>query len=266
MTGRQHDQEFLDFALQVAEEAGEIALKYFRLPIPVEDKPGKKVFDPVTKADREIESFIRAAIREKFPDHAITGEEHADHESDSSFKWVIDPIDGTRAFISGAPMWGILLGLMKGDDCLLGVMRQPYLKETFAGSSAGAYLMRGKTKQPLTTRCTNALNQAILYCTHPSMFTTAADLETFNSVAEQCQLMRFGGDCYAYCMLACGFIDLVIEGGLQAYDIIPLIPIIEAAGGVVTDWQGKAPLRGGNVIAACNRELHGEALVVLKGV
>ncbi len=263
MTDKQGNQAFLDFALRLVEDAGELALKYFRLPISVDDKPGKKGFDPVTAADREIEAFIRDAIIKKFPDHAVVGEEHRDREGAGRFKWVIDPIDGTKSFITGTPMWGVLLGLMEGANCRLGLMRQPYLGETYVGSGAGAFFLKGSTKQPLSARDTGELARAILYCTHPSIFISAADLESFQSVAERCRLMRYGGDCYAYCLLAHGFIDLVIEGGLQAYDIIPLIPIIEAAGGVVTDWRGEPPLNGGNVIAACNSRLHEQALTVL---
>lgn len=256
-------ENFLEFATDVVEAAGKIALQYFRSPIEVDSKTGKTNFDPVTRADREIEAFIRTKITDVYPGHSIMGEEQEDSQGSEDFKWIIDPIDGTRAFISGSPMWGILLGLMEGDKPGLGLMHQPYLQETFVGSSAGAFIRKAATNQSINTRSTSELSAAILYCTHPSMFASEDDLKTFNNVAANCQLMRFGGDCYAYCMLAHGWIDLVIEGGLQPYDIIPLIPIIEAAGGIVTNWQGGSALSGGNIIAAANVALHEKAMLQL---
>ncbi|MCH7694806.1 MAG: histidinol-phosphatase [Proteobacteria bacterium] len=264
MSNKQREN-FLGFATEIVEAAGRIALQYFRSPIEVDSKTGKANFDPVTAADREIEAFIRTKIIEVYPGHSIIGEEQEDSQGSEDFKWIIDPIDGTRAFISGSPMWGILLGLMEGDKPVLGLMHQPYLQETFVGSRAGAFIRKSATDQSINTRSTSELTDATLYCTHPSMFSSEHDLKAFNDVAANCQLMRFGGDCYAYCMLAHGLIDLVIEGGLQPYDIIPLIPIIEAAGGIVTNWQGGSALSGGNVIAAANAGLHEKAMMLLSG-
>ncbi len=249
-------QELLNFATEVIESAGEIALKYFRSPITVDNKKGSDSFDPVTVADKEIELYIRGRIADSYPQYSILGEEQQEHQGNDDFKWVIDPIDGTRAFISGTPLWGILLGLMEGNDCQLGLMHQPYLHETFIGSSVGAFLKKGSSTQPIATRDTSELSEAILYCTQPSFFTSAADLDAFNQFAGHCNLMCFGGDCYSYCLLANGFIDLVIDGSLKPWDIIPLIPIIEATGGIVTDWRGETATVGGNIIAAANPELH----------
>jgi len=256
-------QEFMDFARDVIEDAGSIACKYFRTPIKVDEKGTGTEFDPVTVADREIEEFIRDRISSRYPEHAIRGEEAGDHRGNSTYRWFIDPIDGTRSFISGSPLWGILLGLMQGDDCLLGLMHQPYIKETFTGSGAGAFLIQGANIRPIATRNIRNLGEATIYSTHPSMF-GAEDFKRFLKVADQCRLMRYGGDCYSYCLLASGFIDLVIEGGLAPYDIIPLIPIIEAAGGIVTDWSGGPALSGGNIIAAATSELHELAVSILK--
>lgn len=263
MLDKQQLKEYLNFAHSTAEDAGTIALRYFRIPIIVDNKIDTLGFDPVTKADKEIEAFIREKISHTYPAHSIIGEEEGTSEGVVNLKWVIDPIDGTRAFISGAPMWGILLGLMDGDNCEIGLMHQPYLQETFTGSSIGAFMNKGKTTQPISTRNTTELNEAILYCTHPSMFTSKKAFDSFSRVADECKLMRYGGDCYSYCLLAYGFVDLVIESGLKPYDIIPLIPIIESAGGVVTDWQGNSASLGGDIIASANTALHEQVLKLL---
>ena len=256
-------REYLDTAVFVAETAGRIALRYFRNPVDVEDKSGGGAFDPVTRADKEVESSIRADLERLFPDHGILGEEEAERESDSPYRWVIDPIDGTRAFISGVPVWGILLGLTVDGACLAGVMHQPYLGETFLGGAGGAWVRRAEKEQAMRTRPTSEITSAILYCTHPSMFERDEDRHGFERVANKSRMMRFGGDCYSYCLLAHGLIDLVVEGGLRPYDIIPLIPIIEGAGGIVTNWQGGEASGGGRIVAAANSELHSQALEIL---
>ena len=250
----------LEFAQELAQQAGRIALRHFRQPLDVANKLADGRFDPVTIADREIESFLVEHIRARFPDHGIVGEEHGVVAGDSRYSWIIDPIDGTRAFISGVPAWGILLGLREGERCVAGLMHQPYLEETFSGSAAGGWWLRRGERRPLQTRAETRLAEAILYCTHPTIFPRAEELAAFERVAARCRLMRYGGDCYSYCLLALGHIDLVIEGGLQAYDIQPLIPIIEAAGGVVTGRHGEDASNGGFVVAAANRALHAEAL------
>ncbi|MBW2293088.1 MAG: histidinol-phosphatase, partial [Deltaproteobacteria bacterium] len=182
---------------------------------------------------------------------------------DSPYCWIIDPIDGTRAFISGVPAWGILLGLTLDKTCIAGVMHQPYLGETFLGGSGRASMRRAGKKLDLHTSETSDVASAVAYCTHPSMFTAKKDLERFQRVAHTSRMMRYGGDCYSYCLLALGMIDLVIDGELKPYDIIPLIPIVEGAGGVVTNWQGESAMAGGLVVAAANPELHAQALDLL---
>lgn len=256
----------LAFAGELLAQAGEIALRHFRQPLEVTDKGAAGRFDPVTIADRAVEEFLREAIRARFPDHGIVGEEHGTLAGDSRFSWIIDPIDGTRAFISGVPAWGILLGLREEQRCIAGLVHQPYLGETFCGSGEGAWLqLRHGERRALRTRQDTRLADAILYCTHPSIFPLPAELADFEHVAARCRLMRYGGDCYSYCLLALGQIDLVIEGGLQAYDIQPLIPIIEAAGGVVSARDGGSAAAGGFVVAAANPALHAEALAALRG-
>jgi len=251
------------FAQQVAPGAGKIALRYFRQPIEVDNKLGESGFDPVTAADRAVEAFLREELGRRFPEFGIIGEEEGVTPGSSDVNWVIDPIDGTKAFISGFPTWGILLGLQQGDRALAGLMYQPATGELFSGSAAGGVLRQHGKTVALQTRTTERLEDAILYCTHESMFVDAASLAAFRRIASRARLQRFGGDCYAYCMLALGQIDLVVEDTLQPYDIVPLIPIIEAAGGVVTDAWGKSPVAGGFVVAAANRQLHEEAMSLL---
>lgn len=257
-------RDAIAFGEQLLTQAGRIALQHFRQPLDVIDKDGNGRFDPVTIADREVERFIGDAIRERFPDHGTIGEEHGVIAGSSRFSWIIDPIDGTRAFISGMPAWGILLGLREHERCIAGLMHQPYLGETFVGTPDRAWMQHGGERRELRTREDARLADAILYCTHPSIFPFPSELADFEYVAARCRLMRYGGDCYSYCLLALGQIDLVIEGGLQAYDIQPLIPIIEAAGGVVSGRNGDSAAGGGFVVAAANRALHAEALTVLR--
>ena len=256
--------EHMSVARRLAEVAGKISLEYFRKPIVVEDKKmPDNVYDPVTEADKRVEEQLRAGLNEHFPGYAIMGEEFGS-EGDSDLRWVIDPIDGTRAFISGVPAWGVLLGLMDGDQCLGGLMHQPYIGETFVGYGDEALFYRGSDSQVLRTRRGATLEDAILYCTHPFMLAEGAERRGFDAISERCRMQRFGGDCYSYALLAHGCVDLVIEGLLQPYDIIPMIPIIRAAGGVVTNLAGEVPVDGGTVIAAANAQLHEEAMALMR--
>lgn len=257
-------RQLLDFAVQIAEAAAPIALRYFRAPLDVQNKRVGSGFDPVTQADREVETFFRREIEQRFPEHGIIGEEHGETPGSGRFRWIIDPIDGTRAFISGATAWGTLLGLVHDDTPVAGVVHVPYLHETFYGSRDGAWMKHSGELRRLETRATTRLADAILYCTHPDSFTHPADRLGFERVAKSCRMLRYGGDCYSYCMLALGQIDLVIEGSLQPYDIIPLMPIIEAAGGVITDALGGSAEHGGVIVAAGNAALHAQALALMR--
>lgn len=255
--------EALAFCRNLVVDAGQIALRHFRHDLEVDNKLAGDGFDPVTRADREVESFLRSRLTAAFPSYGVIGEEEGITRGSSEMNWIIDPIDGTKAFISGLPTWGMLLGLMQGRQALAGMMYQPFTGELFVGSAAGASLYHNEQCHALATRSDASLQDAILYCTHESMFANQSNLAAFRRVAKQVRLQRFGGDCYAYCMLALGRIDLVIEDTLQPYDIIPLIPIIEAAGGVVTDAQGGSAVDGGFVVAAANKELHRQALEII---
>ncbi len=220
-------------------------------------------FDPVTEADREAERALRSVLTETFPEHGILGEEWGAERADSRFVWVIDPIDGTRAFISGLPLWGTLVGLTDGGDAVAGMMSQPFTGELFfADGNEARFEGPGGTRR-LATRKTRKLAEATLCTTTPALFTGEAR-GIFDRLEGQVRLSRYGTDCYAYCMLAAGFVDLVVETGLQAYDVVALIPIVEQAGGVMTDWEGGPAEKGGSILAAATPELHRAAAEALR--
>jgi myo-inositol-1(or 4)-monophosphatase len=244
--------------------SGALALRWFRTELGVDDKGGAKGYDPVTEVDRGIESLLRTGLQARFPDHAIVGEEHGSSgPADARVSWIIDPIDGTRAFVSGSPEWGTLVGLRVDGQPAAGWADIPYLGERFSAVAGEGWFNQRGERRPLRARSSATLADAVLRCTHPAVF-DADERAAFDRLARQVRLQRWGGDCYSYCLIALGFVDLVVESSLQAYDIVPLIPIIESAGGVVTDLEGNAPLTGGMVVAAANPELHARALAVLK--
>jgi myo-inositol-1(or 4)-monophosphatase len=256
-------RECLEVGLDAVLEAGPIALEYFRHSMAIDDKRPGVYYDPVTEADKRIEMLIRERLSARFPDHRIVGEEHGDSGEGTTY-WIIDPIDGTRSFISGMPTWGILLGLVVDGKAVAGIMHQPFTGETFLadGPGAASYRHRGLETR-LRTRTGATLPDAVLYSTHPAMLQHAGTLAAYQDLAARCRLQRWGGDCYGFALLAQGCIDLMVDSMLMPYDIVPLIPIIEGAGGVVTDLQGNTPLQGGTVIAAANAQLHAAALEIM---
>ncbi|HRK24647.1 MAG TPA: histidinol-phosphatase [Beijerinckiaceae bacterium] len=251
--------EFLD---HLALLSGEAILPFFRNHISVTDKAGKGVFDPVTEADRAAELVIRREIKQRFPQHGILGEEFGGDHEEAEFVWVVDPIDGTRSFICGLPVWGTLIGLKRFDAAVLGLMHQPYTRERFFGDGARAWLKGPSGERKLSTRATTDLAEATLMTTTPALF-KGSMREAYDRVENTVRLARYGTDCYAYAMLASGHVDLVIETGLKAYDIVALIPIIEGAGGVITDFSGGSVINGGDVVVAANHQLHEKALKLL---
>jgi myo-inositol-1(or 4)-monophosphatase len=253
--------ELEDFALELAHTAGGIAQAHFRRSVTVDNKSAT-AFDPVTNADRAIERVLRTAIEERYPDHGIVAEEEGQRAGKGEYTWFIDPIDGTRSFMTGSPLWGTLIGLTRREEPLFGLLVQPVLEEVFLGGPSGSWLIKPERRERLKTRGCKSLAKAMLGSTHPDMF--AGDRATaFRNLSGKCLLTRFGGDCYNYAMVAAAHLDLVVESQLKPYDIVPLIPILERAGCVVTDWQGKPPLGGGDVVAAGSRELHQAALEAL---
>jgi len=250
------------FRLLCAASARE-TLPRFRVRIDVDNKE-KGGFDPVTEADRAAEAAIRAEIGRRFPDHGILGEEHEPVNPDAEFVWHIDPVDGTRAFICGLPSWGTLIGLARRGVPAAGLMHQPFTGETYLATGRGSFLEARGARTRLATSAVTRLADAKLMTTTPKLF-SGGDLARYGALEAAVRLPRYGFDCYAYAMLAAGHVDLVVETGLKSYDIVPLIPVIAQAGGVVTDWEGAVPLEGGRVVAAANAELHARALQILAG-
>ena len=256
---------FLEFAHVLADISGEVILPHFRKPLVVKNKAGHSGFDPVTAADRAAERAIRKAVVQRFPHHGVVGEEYGAIAGEGRYSWLVDPIDGTRAFVTGSPLWGTLIGLMDGATPILGIMNQPFTGERFWSEAHQARWRRadGKAKR-IATRACSRLADAILTTTHPEMFAAPADAERFEKMRSHVRMTRYGGDCYAYCLLAAGFIDIIVEAGLKPYDIAPLVPIIEAAGGVVTTWEGGPALAGGRIVAAGDARVHAQALAILR--
>jgi myo-inositol-1(or 4)-monophosphatase len=245
-----------EFLHDLCSAADRETLPRFRMGLAVENKQ-QSGFDPVTIADREAERAIRRLIEARFPDHGIIGEEDGAVRADARYCWIIDPVDGTRAFICGLPGWGTLIGLLRDGKPVAGVMAQPYTGERFIGVPEGAFFCRGAERRPIKTRSTAQLADAT-----PHLF-PAGDIERYRNVEKACRMARYGFDCYAYAMIAAGQIDLVIESGLQSYDIAPLIPVIERAGGVVTTWTGASAANGGHILASANAHLHEAAMKIL---
>lgn len=255
--------DFARFVDDLATASGKAILPFFRTQLGVENKaPGG--FDPVTAADRAAEVTLRSMIKRKFSAHGILGEEFEDERLDAEYVWVLDPIDGTKSFISGMPAWGTLIALTRNGQAVYGMMHQPFIGERFTGDGRGARYRGPAGDRDLYVRPCERLENAILFTTSPLLM-QGDDRVKFGEVEKVVRLSRYGGDCYAYCMLAAGQVDLVIETGLNAYDIMALIPIIRGAGGVVTNWEGGPPEQGGRIVAAGDARVHEAALKMLQG-
>ncbi len=252
--------EFLALALRLADAAGEAIRPYFRQPLAVDDKPD---LSPVTAADRAAEQVMRALIEDRFPEHGIVGEEFGRARDDAEFVWVLDPIDGTKSFISGVPLFGTLIALTRHRRPILGIIDQPILRERWVGVAG-----RPTTLNGAVVRCRTclALEAATLFATTPDMF-KGGDAAAFARVSGAVKLTRFGGDCYAYGLVAAGFIDLVLEASLKPYDFCAMVPIVEGAGGIATDWRGSSLDLGsdGHILVAGDRRTHRPALDLLGG-
>lgn len=261
------DSKTLVFAHRLADAAGEVIRPYFRRPIDVADKGAAKgaAFDPVTAADRGAEEVLRAIIRAERPNDAILGEEFGETEGTSGRRWVLDPVDGTRAFITGHHMWGTLIALEEAGERVLGIIDQPVLRERFIGYPGTAEIVSPEGTAPLRTRACAALSEAVVTTTHPWSYFSDAEREGFVRVASAARMSRFGGDCYGYALLAAGYSDLVIESQLRPWDVAALVPVVENAGGIITNWKGEklgdAPIY--DVIAAGDARVHAEAVKLL---
>jgi inositol-phosphate phosphatase/L-galactose 1-phosphate phosphatase/histidinol-phosphatase len=254
------DPALIALANDMADAAGSVIRRYFRTPVSVDTKADES---PVTIADRETETAMRALIDKRRPQDGILGEEHGRQRLDAEYLWVIDPIDGTKAFITGMPVFGTLIGLLHRGKPVLGIIDQPILRERWLGIAGQATTMNAK---PIATRPCPSLDKAFLYSTAPDMF-KGDDAIAYERVKSKVRQPRFGGDCYAYGLLTMGFADLVIEASLQPYDYCAVIPVVEGAGGVITDWQGKTLTidSDGRVVAAGDRAAHSAALQALAG-
>ncbi len=262
MRRRQDEDELVATAAEMADAARVATLRHFRSAGLSADTKEADRFDPVTVADRESEAAMRAVLARRRPHDAILGEEQAPHPGTSGLTWVIDPIDGTRGYLAGTPTWGVLISVADAQGPIYGLIDQPFIGERFEGGFGRAEVNGPMGCHPLRTRAPRGLDQAIMLSTFPEVG-TAAEHHAFRRVADRVRLVRYGCDCYGYALVAAGQIDLVIEAGLQPYDVQAPIAVIEAAGGVMTDWQGNPCPDGGRVLAAANREIHAAALQLL---
>ena len=250
----------LTLALHLADAAGAVIRPYFRKPLAISDKPD---LTPVTVADRAAEKTMRALIEARFPKHGILGEEFGRVREDAEFIWTLDPIDGTKSFISGIPLFGTLIALTLDGRSILGVIDQPILRERWVGAVGRTTTLNGAA---IRCRACPTLAAATLFATTPDMF-KGGDAACFARVSAAVKLTRFGADCYAYGLVATGFVDLVLEASLKPYDFCAMVPIVEGAGGVATDWRGRSLhlASDGRILVAGDRRLHGAALALLGG-
>lgn len=253
-------REFEGLAHRLADAAGEVQRRYFRTPVTIETKADQS---PVTIADREAEAVIRDLIRKAFPGHGIYGEEHGQDRADAELVWCIDPIDGTKSFITGRPLFGTLIALVHQGRPVLGIIDQSILRERWVGIEGLGSAWNGR---PIRTRACPALAEATLFATSPRMFTTDAQRDAFAAVESAVRLPLYGGDCYAYGLLAAGYADLCVEANLEPYDYMALVPVIEGAGGLITGWRGEALgfTSSGRAVAAGDARVHEEALRQLR--
>jgi myo-inositol-1(or 4)-monophosphatase len=266
--------DFAAFVDRLAQLSGEVILPFFRSSIGAEDKSHGGVFDPVTEADRAAESAMRRLISQTFPAHGVVGEEYGQDRADAEYVWVLDPIDGTKSFISGLPTWGTLIGLMHNGRPVYGMMSQPFTRERYAGDGKRSRLRTlapMRTEAPptewatrtLRVRSCPALAQATVMTTNPALIRNESDRAAYFRVEREARLVRYGADCYGYCALASGFVDLVIETDLKPHDVVALVPIVEGAGGVMTTWDGESAAKGGRIIAAGDPRLYEMARAML---
>ena len=256
------------FLHQLCDAAAVETLKLFRQPMSVENKDeikGISSYDPVTLADKAAEKVIRELIKDRYPEHGILGEEYGEENIGAQFCWVIDPIDGTRSYISGLPLWGTLIGLYDNGVPIAGIMHQPFTGERYLSDGSQSKLKHMNETKNIYTSTTQSINDCIMLTTSPKIFEDD-ELEAYERIEQACRLSRYGTDCYAYALVASGQVDLVVESNLFIYDIAALIPIIVNAGGKVTDWQGNSAAQGGQILAAGNTEIHQQAIELLNSI
>ncbi len=258
--GGSPDGTFVALAEKLADAAAAITMTYFRSSLAVETKADQS---PVTIADKEAETAMRALIEDAFPDHGIIGEEMQDKNPEAEFVWALDPIDGTQSFVTGKPLFGTLIALMQGGKPVLGVMDMPALGERWIGATGRPTTFNGEAARVRTCK---DMGEAWLYATSPQMFEDK-DFPAFERLRKATRRAVYGAECQAYGLLASGWVDIVCEGTMELYDCATMVPIVEGAGGVITDWQGQALGPGGNgtVLAAGDASIHAQALELLAG-
>ncbi|WP_210528030.1 inositol monophosphatase family protein [Rubellimicrobium arenae] len=259
--------ELIRTAHALADAARPETLKHFRTGILSDDKgpgPGGR-FDPVTEADRAAERAMRDLLAQLRPDDAILGEEYGRKAGTTGLTWVLDPIDGTRGYISGTPTWGVLISVADDAGPIFGIIDQPYIGERFEGGFGRALVTGPRGAAPLRVGRDRPLSEATILTTFPEIG-TAAEYSAFRRVADRARLVRYGMDCYGYALVAAGQVDLVIEAGLQPYDVQAPIAVVTAAGGIATDWEGRPAHEGGRLLAAVSPAIHAAAMELLAGI
>ena len=262
------DDKMIQFAHRLADASGAVIRPFFRQRMEVAHKPGPHSFDPVTAADQGAERAIRAIIDRDRPQDAILGEEYGEKPaglSANKWRWVLDPVDGTRAFITGRHEWGSLIALEHEQVPVLGILDQPVLGERFIGVNGKSHLIADNVRTPLKVRACADMGAAILCATDPSSYMDEEQQAAFARVKAQVRMTRYHGDCYIFAMLAMGFVDIVIEGPLKRWDIAALMPLVTGAGGVITNWEGGAWRDGDKVLACGDKRIHDEAIRLLAG-
>jgi myo-inositol-1(or 4)-monophosphatase len=257
------DDATIAFAHRLADASGAAIRPFFRQRLDVAHKDGVHAFDPVTEADRGAERAIRALIASERPGDGVLGEEYGESTGTNGYRWVLDPLDGTRAFITGRHEWGSLIALEKDGAPVLGILDQPVLGERFVGMKSGATLLQAGKTTPLRTRPCADVKDAILCSTDPAAYFDPAQQARFARLSGAARMTRYGGDCYIFAALALGFVDLVVEANLHRWDIAALIPLVEGAGGVITAWDGGDAAGGKTVLAAGDKRVHAAAMALL---
>jgi myo-inositol-1(or 4)-monophosphatase len=258
------DDKLIAFAGRLADASGAAIRPFFRQRIEVAHKPGIRAFDPVTEADKGGERAIRAIIERDRPDDGILGEEYGEKPSRNGLRWVLDPVDGTRAFITGRHEWGSLIALEDKEVPVLGILDQPVLGERYLGVNGRSHLLEGERRTPLKVRECARLQDAILCATDPSVYFAPEQQAAFGRVRAAVRMTRYGGDCYLFAALALGFVDIIIEAGFNRWDVAALIPLVEGAGGIITSWDGDHCRDGKTILACGDRRVHEEAIKLLK--
>ena len=257
------DDKLIAFANRLADASGAVIRPYFRQRIEVVHKPGRAPFDPVTEADKGGERAIRAIITRERPQDGILGEEYGETPGKNAFRWVLDPVDGTRAFITGRHEWGSLIALEENEVPVLGILDQPVLGERFIAVHGRSVLVEGDKRTPLKVRECESLKDAILCATDPSAYFSPPQQAAFARVKDKARMTRYAGDCYLFAALALGFIDIIIEANFNRWDVAALIPLIEGAGGIMTSWDGSHCREGKTIVACGDKRVHEEAIKLL---